>query len=734
MVFRRSRNKKIVELQPQESIEMDSLMSQQHRCVAGNTLTVKKIDSRSLAENRHGTSGVPHVPHLTSPSPVTSTCPLSPLSSHLSLSKNSSPDSPYVSSIDSAPPREIQSSNSPYSSQGASLQQKAPENISATLLAASGAASSLSSPTTMPIHPVNDESPLLGTTKGGLSDTASLLCTSDGIPSHMTVMECTPQFSSPQVNDMKEDAPRGVAPSASVVENPWYHRVPSPRRMASQSFFPLLALTAFSLLTFSNALNWLTYAPVSQLTISTYHLTSDMQLNMLSLIYMFIYPFGAPIANVICVLTSAGVGLLLGASLNLIGSFIRYFSVFFVGHHFENGGINTAYTMLMVGQTLCSISQCFIIGVPPLIANRYFPPKLRPLVTAIGVLMNCSGIGMAFLLSPVARRIGLDEYQLIWAVLAGVAMIFIVVFFILSTDWLFVLKLYRNRRRGRHIPEAIPRQESIDSSLVHIQEAPPVATLDGTYYQKQVDASAVGETNPTVNSVVRPGATTPLPRREFIWRMVNKLLDVVRPFINIHFVLLTFCFGVAMGSVWAIATMIDQILGPLGYSSDDTAILGVTNVMCGVLGIFVSGFLGSLLGHLRSLLKIFYILSALSMVYFAFCLKPGMRVWLILSQVCLGFSTSAVIPISLELGAEVIYSIDEAIGANHQMVAGNAVAICLIFLMTFLNSNGRGVLSVWILAGLCVVACLVSFIYFGKYKRRNHEKKLIQETSIGQSI
>uniref|UniRef100_A0A7S1KU66 Major facilitator superfamily (MFS) profile domain-containing protein n=1 Tax=Percolomonas cosmopolitus TaxID=63605 RepID=A0A7S1KU66_9EUKA len=560
-------------------------------------------------------------------------------------------------------------------------------------------------------------------------------------------------------------------------------------------FLPLVSLVSFSIFTFSNAANWLTYSPISAQTIETFNMSS-FQLNLLSMIYMFLFPIGAPIANGIATLASATTGLLIGAFLNFVGSFLRYGAYFTI----ENGGVR-AYVMLLSGQVLCSCAQCFLIGVPPLIAHQYFPPKLRPLVTAIATLMNSLGTGATFLVSPLFNVIGMGWWQLIWAVISAVAFVGIAIFFFL-TEVVMCIQRARARKILRRNPlpvsQLVPGPASSEPTVVEtfantqhntvidgndgeehdgqVYSRGPEDNIEINSYQDEEDDTQMGDFKGTrvisvpdvhpyivssasfadltsefesshggivsvegitrtvdesashvhhhcAENPVKKNLTFSRKLRKLAWTFFDNILEIVRPFFNIHFLLLTFCFGVAMGAIWTISTMLDQILKPLGYEAGDTAIMGVVNVLSGVAGIFAAGVLASFTRHLRSLLKIFFALSGLSMIIFGIFSRPGVRGWLIMCQAIIGFTTSAVNPLSQELIAECIFPINEAIGAKYLSVSGNAIAIALILTMDRLVVNGHVVASVWILVGICVAASTLSCCFVGKYKRRKFEKE-----------
>ncbi|KAK9764621.1 Feline leukemia virus subgroup C receptor- protein 2, variant 2 [Basidiobolus ranarum] len=163
-----------------------------------------------------------------------------------------------------------------------------------------------------------------------------------------------------------------------------------------------LILFAFSILSFSSAAMWITFAPCQAIFMEFFGQQSTFYVNSLSTIYMMVYPilflpslwvfeFGQSSA------ASQGGGLrqviLVGASLNCLGALFRFF-----------GGWAVNFWVLFVGQLLAAVGQVFILGIPPRLASVWFGSHERNTASAIGVTSNNLGVALGFLLSPVFIR------------------------------------------------------------------------------------------------------------------------------------------------------------------------------------------------------------------------------------------------------------------------------------------------------------------------------------------
>uniref|UniRef100_A0ABM5FRJ0 Solute carrier family 49 member A3 isoform X1 n=1 Tax=Pogona vitticeps TaxID=103695 RepID=A0ABM5FRJ0_9SAUR len=175
-------------------------------------------------------------------------------------------------------------------------------------------------------------------------------------------------------------------------------------------------LAVVSLLSCSNALLWLTFAPVADKTAERFNTSVDI-VNWLSLVYLVIsVPFGL---LAIWILDTIGLkfAVILCAWLNVIGSIIRIFSIVDI---LSLGSLNFVY--LLVGQCFCGMAQPLIIFSPTKVAALWFPDHQRATANMIGSMANPLGILIANLLSPALVEEGRDV-PLMLEVYAGPAVL-----------------------------------------------------------------------------------------------------------------------------------------------------------------------------------------------------------------------------------------------------------------------------------------------------------------------
>nr|XP_005609013.2 major facilitator superfamily domain-containing protein 7 isoform X2 [Equus caballus]XP_008541516.1 PREDICTED: major facilitator superfamily domain-containing protein 7 isoform X1 [Equus przewalskii] len=151
-------------------------------------------------------------------------------------------------------------------------------------------------------------------------------------------------------------------------------------------------LLVLSLLSFSNATLWLSFAPVAN-TVAQRFVLSTEQINWLSLVYLVVsIPFGVVS---IWVLDFAGLrwATVLCAWLNFAGSVLRSLPCMEIE-------TQDPFAFLMGGQSLCALAQTLVIFSPAKLAALWFPEHQRATANMIGTMSNPLGILVANLLSP----------------------------------------------------------------------------------------------------------------------------------------------------------------------------------------------------------------------------------------------------------------------------------------------------------------------------------------------
>eukprot|EP00061_Rhincodon_typus_P009391 g32861.t1 len=135
-------------------------------------------------------------------------------------------------------------------------------------------------------------------------------------------------------------------------------------------------LIVFSLYSMVNAFQWIQYSIIANIFCYFYQVSYE-QIDWLSVVYMLVYvPLIFPAA---WLLDKKGLRTvaLLGSGLNCIGAWIKIASV-----------RQDLFGVTMFAQTVCSIAQIFILGLPSRVASVWFGPKEVSTACATAVLGN----------------------------------------------------------------------------------------------------------------------------------------------------------------------------------------------------------------------------------------------------------------------------------------------------------------------------------------------------------
>uniref|UniRef100_UPI00398F38AD solute carrier family 49 member A3 isoform X2 n=1 Tax=Pristiophorus japonicus TaxID=55135 RepID=UPI00398F38AD len=185
------------------------------------------------------------------------------------------------------------------------------------------------------------------------------------------------------------DTAPGPGPQPDTAPGP----EPRPRYRAYRRRW--LVMLATCTLSCSNAMCWLTFAPVADQTARYFHI-SMAQVNWLSMVYLVVgVPFGF---GTTWILDTLGLktSLILSSWLNLFGCAVQFLSVaFFIPQD------SWKFPLLMVGQTLGALAQPLVLFAPTKLAALWFPEQQRATANMISSMANPLGILFANILSPL---------------------------------------------------------------------------------------------------------------------------------------------------------------------------------------------------------------------------------------------------------------------------------------------------------------------------------------------
>ncbi|XP_018535134.1 solute carrier family 49 member A3 [Lates calcarifer] len=192
-----------------------------------------------------------------------------------------------------------------------------------------------------------------------------------------------------------------ASPEVQTVSSEDVPRTPNPElkkllffKVYKRRWFVLLVLC---LLNCSNAMLWLTFAPVANQS-AQYLKVSLEDINWLSLVYMVV---AIPLSfGTTWMLDTLGlrITLILGSWLNMFGALMRFFGTP------PSEGFQIRFVVVMLGQTFGALAQPLIIFTPTKLAALWFPDHQRATANTIASMSNPLGILLANIISPMIAQ------------------------------------------------------------------------------------------------------------------------------------------------------------------------------------------------------------------------------------------------------------------------------------------------------------------------------------------
>ncbi|EDO47643.1 predicted protein, partial [Nematostella vectensis] len=165
-------------------------------------------------------------------------------------------------------------------------------------------------------------------------------------------------------------------------------------RVYTRRWFMLLVLCV---LNFSNAMIWLTFAPIADKSAKFYN-TSLSGINWLSIIYLVVCMCFGLCASWMLDTWGLRAGVLTGAWLNGTGAGVRIIgSLHFVPSKYR-------FAVVMVGQGLASLAQPFILNSPTKLAATWFAANERATANMFASLANPLGVLVASAIAPIIEK------------------------------------------------------------------------------------------------------------------------------------------------------------------------------------------------------------------------------------------------------------------------------------------------------------------------------------------
>ncbi|XP_059143439.1 heme transporter FLVCR2-like isoform X2 [Physella acuta] len=351
-------------------------------------------------------------------------------------------------------------------------------------------------------------------------------------------------------------------------------------------------LCLFCLYSFSNAFQWIHLNIITNVLAGFYNESlpaneyqRNTAIDWLSMIYMLAYIILILPATWILDKKGLRLSCILGSLLNALGAWLKCASV-----------SSDRFWLLMIAQTICAISQIWVLGIPARLAAVWFGPNEVSTATSLGVFGNQVGIAVGFLIPPMLvpnskdrDTMASDFYCMFYIGAAVTSVIFILI-------------------------------------VIFLRDKPPQPPSRAQ--QLAVEAAT----------------------HEDYFKSLSRLLR------NRGFIVLMIAYGINTGSFYAISTLLNAIV--LYYFKDEeenAGRIGLTIILMGVLGAIIAGIWLDKTKTFKATTIGIYILSLAGTVAFTFTLDVE-AIWIVfITAGALGFFMTGYLPVGFEFAAELTF-------------------------------------------------------------------------------
>jgi len=226
-----------------------------------------------------------------------------------------------------------------------------------------------------------------------------------------------------------------------------------------------------------------------------------------------------------------------------------------------------------------------------------------------------------------------------------------------------------------------------------------------------------------------PSAAADAERTDSFWHSIKLL------FTDWNFLNLLSAFSMGQGAYNTLATVVNQVLEPFGYSNSDAGLLGALVIGCGLVGALLGGPVIDKTRRYKVALLIGYFFATASMLVGSFELRANNLLGMGLCVGVLGFTFTPALPISFELGCEVTYPVGEATPTGMLLIVSQITSIACVLVVDqwFLNGDESNRNGMRFLAACFAVGFLLTCFFRTKLKRKEHEERHKQSNTVNAS-
>ena len=338
---------------------------------------------------------------------------------------------------------------------------------------------------------------------------------------------------------------------------------------------------------------------------------------------------------------------------------------------------NRSYAVLFLGQTTGAMAQPFFTNMPARLAAIWFPTPERDLAVVLGFLANIFGTAV-----------------------------------------------------GSVLPAAFTSRTAAGVDSIHMRELLLVEFLL-TLLIVVVVAHFFQEKPPTPPSL---SESNRIENENATHDVKEQLKQLFR---NQDFVILVVSTGcLSLGLLNSLVTVLEQIIAPAGYSSDDASLFSGLCIVSGILFSIVVGAIMDKTHAYNPMLKIGLVLGAVASSLFFVALRPG-QVGLLAAICCLiGMTMLPLLPLAMECACECTYPISEDLSSGVLLSAGQVSGIFILFVLNSVLEKETSYdsyqmqPSYLIFIGGALASAVIGSLYQGKYLRLEADRDNHTENQV----
>eukprot|EP00892_Ulva_mutabilis_P012065 jgi/Ulvmu1/9230/UM005_0330.1 len=197
---------------------------------------------------------------------------------------------------------------------------------------------------------------------------------------------------------------------------------------------------------------------------------------------------------------------------------------------------------------------------------------------------------------------------------------------------------------------------------------------------------------------------------------------------NFGFMTLCNIWGLCVGAIQALLTLLQQILHRQGYSPHDAGGISAALILCGIVGAAIAGPVVDATRKYKLILAICISLALPFMVLVAVASQRANRLAVLYACASLlGFLAVPVLPVALDMSAEITYPIPAGLTSTILWFCSQVTALVLVILIDgpLAVDEGEGPDSLqvgtWLLVGCIAAATFLSWLWSGRYVRYEAE-------------